>query len=149
MRKTAVLSYNMTSADAANPRGVVPVGRLFDFLGDVETEILILHDGDESLCISYEDIEFYEEVYVGDQLEFHAELESIGTTSRRVRAKTFKLATPAARLRIAGAGEGDMVWFDTPKLVSQSIGTFIVARERQRGAQPEGVVRDPWRPLNT
>jgi 3-aminobutyryl-CoA ammonia-lyase len=147
MRK-AVLSYNMTTADATNPRGVVPVGRLFDFLGDAETEILILYDGDESLCISYEDIEFYEEVYVGDQLEFHAELESVGKTSRRVRAMTYKLATPAARLNIPGAKEGDMVWFDEPKLVSQSVGTFIVAKERQRGEQPDGIVHNPWRALD-
>ena len=148
MRKS-VLSYTMTTADATNPRGVVPVGRLFDFLGDAETEILILYDGDESLCISYEDIEFYEEVYVGDHLEFHAELESVGKTSCRVRAMTYKLATPAARLNIAGAGEGDMVWFDEPKLVSRSVGTFIVAKERQRGAQPDGIVQNPWRTLDT
>jgi 3-aminobutyryl-CoA ammonia-lyase len=146
MRK-AVLSYNMTSADAVNPRGVVPVGRLFDFLGDAETEVLILYDGDESLCISYEDIEFHEEVYAGDQLEFHAELESAGNTSRRVRAWTYKLATPAVRLNVAGAKEGDMVWFDQPKLVSQSLGTFIVAKERQRGEQPDGTVKNPWRAL--
>ncbi|MDR2161043.1 MAG: hypothetical protein LBO77_02735 [Desulfovibrio sp.] len=147
MRKS-VLSYNMTTADATNPRGVVPVGRLFDFLGDAETEILILYDGVESLCISYEDMEFYEEVYVGDQLEFHAELESVGKTSRRVRGKTYKLATPAARLNIAGAKDGDMVWFDEPKLVMQSVGTFIVAKERQRGAQPDGIVHNPWRTLD-
>jgi 3-aminobutyryl-CoA ammonia-lyase len=137
----------MTTAEAANPSGVVPVGRLFDFLGDAETEILILYDGDESLCISYEDVEIYEEVYVGDHLEFHAELESVGNSSRRVRARIYKLATPAARLNTAGAKEGDMVWFDEPKLVFQSVGTFIVAKERQRGAQPEGVVQNPWRTL--
>jgi 3-aminobutyryl-CoA ammonia-lyase len=148
MRKTAVLSYNMTSADAANPRGVVPAGKLFDFLGDAETEILILYDGDESLCISYEDIELFEEVYVGDQLEFHAELESVGNTSRRVRGKVVKLATPALRAGVAGAREGDMVWFDAPKLVMQSVGTFIVAKDRQRGAQPDGIVKNPWHPLD-
>jgi 3-aminobutyryl-CoA ammonia-lyase len=138
----------MTTAEGANPRGVVPVGRLFDFLGDAETEILILYDGDESLCISYEDVEIYEEVYVGDHLEFHAELESVGNTSRRVRGRIYKLATPALRRNIAGAKEGDMVWFDAPQLVFQSVGTFIVAKERQRGAQPDGVVQNPWRTLD-
>ena len=147
MRKTAVLCYNMTTADAANTRGVVPVGRLFDFLGDVETEIVILYDGDESLCIGYEDVHFYEEVYVGDQLEFHATLESVGNTSRRISAQTYKLATPASRLGVTGAKEGDMVWFDKPVLVSHGIVTLIVAKDRQRGAQPDGIVKDPWRAM--
>jgi 3-aminobutyryl-CoA ammonia-lyase len=138
----------MTTAEAANPRGVVPVGKLFDFLGDAETEILVLYDGDESLCISYEDVEIYEEVYIGDHLEFHAELESVGNSSRRVRARIYKLATPAARVHSAGAKEGDMIWFDAPKLVFQSVGTFIVTKERQRGAQPDGVVKNPWRTLD-
>ena len=48
MRKVSYLSYNMTTADANNPDGIVPVGRQFDFIGDVETEEMILVDGDES-----------------------------------------------------------------------------------------------------
>mgnify|MGYP000458900192 CR=1 FL=1 len=30
MRKVSYLSYNMTTADANNPDGIVPVGRQFD-----------------------------------------------------------------------------------------------------------------------
>ena len=52
MRKVSYLSYNMTTADANSPDGVVPVGRQFDFIGDVETEEMILVDGDESLSMS-------------------------------------------------------------------------------------------------
>ena len=51
MRKVSYLSYTMTTADANNPDGIVPVGRQFDFIGDVETEEMILVDGDESLCL--------------------------------------------------------------------------------------------------
>ena len=36
MRKVSYLSYNMTTADANNPDGIVPVGRQFDFIGDVD-----------------------------------------------------------------------------------------------------------------
>ena len=32
MRKVSYLSYNMTTADANNPDGIVPVGRQFDFI---------------------------------------------------------------------------------------------------------------------
>ena len=59
MRKVSYLSYNMTTADANNPDGIVPVGRQFDFIGDVETEEMILVDGDESLCLGYEDVKIY------------------------------------------------------------------------------------------
>ena len=61
MRKVSYLSYNMTTADANNPDGIVPVGRQFDFIGDVETEEMILVDGDESLCLGYEDVKIYQD----------------------------------------------------------------------------------------
>ena len=38
MRKVSFLSYNMTQADGANQDGLIPIGRQFDFIGDVETE---------------------------------------------------------------------------------------------------------------
>ena len=34
MRKTAFLSYNMTTADANDASGIVPISRQFDFIGD-------------------------------------------------------------------------------------------------------------------
>ena len=49
MRKVSFLSYKMTTADANSPDGIVPIGRQFDFIGDVETEQMILNDGDKSL----------------------------------------------------------------------------------------------------
>ena len=64
MRKVSYLSYTMTTADANNPDGIVPVGRQFDFIGDVETEEMILVDGDESLCLGYTGVEVYKDVYV-------------------------------------------------------------------------------------
>ena len=74
MRKVSYLSYNMTTADANNPDGIVPVGRQFDFIGDVETEEMILVDGDESLCLGYEDVKIYQDVcrrYDGVQSYFN------------------------------------------------------------------------------
>ena len=56
VRKVAKLNYNMTTADSNSVDGVIPFGRQFDFIGDVETELMILNDGDESLCIGYTDV---------------------------------------------------------------------------------------------
>ncbi len=147
MRQTAFLSYTMTTADANNPRGVVPVGRQFDFIGDVETELMILNDGDESLCLGYDDVRFFDEVYVGDHLEFRATMLKVGNTSRDCLIQTFKLATPAVRLGVQGAGAADMIWFDEPRLVAEGKVRLVVKKDRQRGAQPDGAVRDPWREL--
>ena len=95
MRKVSYLSYTMTTADANNPDGIVPVGRQFDFIGDVETEEMILVDGDESLCLGYTGVEVYKDVYVGDMMEYKATLTHIGNTSRDCHIEVFKLATPA------------------------------------------------------
>ena len=87
VRKVAELNYNMTTADANNVDGKIPFGRQFDFIGDVETELMILNDGDESLCLGYTDVELYEDAYVGDQLNFRAEMLKVGNTSRTCRLK--------------------------------------------------------------
>ncbi len=149
MRQTAFLSYTMTTADANNPRGVVPVGRQFDFIGDVETELMILNDGDESLCLGYDDVDFFEEVFVGDHLNYHATMLKVGGTSRQCLIQTFKVATMATRLGVPGAKETDVVYFDRPKLVAEGKVTLVVKKERQRGVQPDGVVKDPWKVLSS
>lgn len=148
MRTTCFLSYTMTTADANNQRGVVPIGRQFDFLGDAETELMILCDGDESLCLGYDEVKFFNEVYVGDHMSYHATLLKKGNTSRLCRVQAFKLATPAFRLGVKDAKITDMIWFDEPLLVSDGTVTLVVKKERQRGEQPDGVVKTPWLKLD-
>ena len=148
MRQITFLSYNMTTADANNPRGVVPVGRQFDFIGDAETELMILNDGDESLCLGYDDFKIFEEVYVGDQLDFKATMLHVGNSARDCLVQTFKVATLASRLGIKDAKETDMVYFDESKLVSEGKVRLVVKKDRQRGVQPDGTVKDPWRDLD-
>ncbi|MDR1360137.1 MAG: beta-alanyl-CoA:ammonia lyase [Deltaproteobacteria bacterium] len=148
MRTTAVLHYNMSTADSNDPFGVVPVGRLLEFIGDVETEIVILHDGDESLALGYNDVKVYEEVYVGDQLDFKASLLKAGNTSREILMEVWKVASTAARAGKTGAHPEEMVHFDPPKLVMNGKVILIVGKERQRGAQPDGVVSNPWREIS-
>ena len=147
MRKTAFLSYTMTTADAGKPGGIVSVGRQFDFLGDVETELMILNDGDESLCLGYDEVTFFDDVYVGDHMSYQGTLLKAGNTSRLCRIQAFKLAASAMRLGVPGAKETDLVWFDEPRLVSEGTVTLVVKKERQRGEQPDGAVKDPWREL--
>lgn len=148
MRQTAFLSYTMTTSDSNDPRGVVPVGRQFDFIGDVETELMILNDGDESLCLGYNDVEFFDEAYVGDHLEFRATMLKVGGSSRECLIQTFKLATMAKRLGTADAKDTDIVYFDEPKLITEGKVILVVKKDRQRGVQPDGIVKDPWKKLD-
>jgi 3-aminobutyryl-CoA ammonia-lyase len=147
-RKVSYLSYNMTTADAANPDGLVPFGRQFDFIGDVETEQMILNDGDESLCLGYHDVVIHHDVYVGDMMEYKATMTHVGNTSRDCRIEVYKLATTAERAGKAGARPGDMVWFDEPLLCTEGNVRLVVKKHLQRGEQPDGTVVDPWRELD-
>ncbi|MBR8701969.1 3-aminobutyryl-CoA ammonia lyase [Fusobacterium sp. DD29] len=146
-RKVSYLSYNMTTADASDPSGRISVGRQFDFIGDVETEQMILNDGDESLCLGYHDVKIYKEVFVGDMMEYKATMTHVGNTSRDCKIEVFKLATPAFREGKKDAKDGDMIWFDEPVLCTEGNVRLVVKKHLQRGEQPDGLVKDPWRAL--
>lgn len=148
MRKEAVLSYNMTYSDGANPDGRIPVGRQFDFIGDVETENMILVDGDESLCLGYHDVKCYKDIYVGDMIDFRSSLTKVGNTSRDCRIEAYKLATPAFREGKTDCKPGEMIWFDEPVLCTAGNVRLIVKKHLQRGAQPDGKVENPWQHLD-
>lgn len=144
MRDTSVISYKMTTADAANHEGIIPVGRQFDFWGDAETEVMILNDGDESLCLGYDNVKFYEDIFVGDQIDFKATMVKIGNTSRSVKLETFKIATPLNRIKPDSAKESDMHYYEEPKLISEADVVLVVRKEVQRGVQPAGTIKEPW-----
>ncbi|AYE35593.1 beta-alanyl-CoA:ammonia lyase [Clostridium septicum] len=147
MRKEAVLSYKMTTADANNPGGIVPIGRQFDMWGDAETELMILNDGDESLCLGYSNVKFYEDIYCGDQIDFKATLVKVGNTSRKCKLQTFKVATSAKNAGVINAKSTDIIYYDTPKLVGEADVVLVVKKEVQRGIQPDGIVKNPWREI--
>lgn len=143
VRQKAFLSYNMKYEDGVGPDGRVDIGRQFDFIGDVETELMILNDGDESLCLGYHDVEFLDDIYVGDMVDFTAEMTKIGNSSRTCRIAAYKVATPAKYID-ANAEESQMVYFDEPRLVTEGTVILVVRKELQRGHQPSGEVLDPW-----
>lgn len=146
-RKVSYLSYNITTADASSVDGIVPVGRQFDFIGDVETEQMILNDGDESLCLGYTDVEILEDVYVGDMMEYKATMTHVGNTSRDCIIEAYKLATPLSRIGKQDVKTGDMFWYEQPLLCLKGNVRLVVKKHLQRGEQADGIVKDPWREL--
>jgi len=145
MRNTSVLSYKMTMADASNPSGIIPVGRQFDFWGDAETELMILNDGDESLCLGYTNVELYDDIYVGDQMDFKATLVKVGNTSRTCKVQSFKVATLKSRIDKNCTDKEEMHYFEEPELVGGGTVVLVVKKHLQRGRQPDGLVIDPWK----
>lgn len=144
MRTVSILDLNLSTADGATPDGIVNIGKFFDMGGDAETEAVILNDGDESLSLNYNNIEIYEDMYVGDMMQFKSYITAVGNSSRDFVIEGYKLATPAFRAGKADAKPGDMVWFDEPHLVAKETCRAIVRKECQRGRQPDGIVADPW-----
>jgi 3-aminobutyryl-CoA ammonia-lyase len=144
MRNESILDLNLSTADASTPDGIVHFGRFFDMGGDAETEVVILNDGDESLSLNYNNIELLEDMYVGDMVMFRSYLVRVGNTSRDVVIEGYKVATPASRAGKVNAKPGDMVWFDEPRLFARETCRLVVKKERQRGRQPDGIVKDPW-----
>ena len=144
MRSEAVLSYKMFPDFGSNLGDVVPVGKQLDIWGDTETEVMILNDGDESLCLGYEDVNFYHDLYVGDQVDFKATMVKIGNTSRKVKLETYKIATPAIRNGRPDAAANEVDIIDPPLLCSEGYSVLVVKKAQQRGVQPDGIVADPW-----
>ena len=126
-RKVSYLSYNMTTADANNPDGLVPFGRQFDFIGDVETEEMILVDGDESLCLGYTGVVCHQDVYVGDMIDYKANLTHIGNTSRKMKFEARKVAVPRPDISDSAAD-----FLAEPIVVAVAEGTCVTPKKCQR-----------------
>lgn len=108
---------------------LVDGARVIGLFGDLATELLIRHDGDEGLFVAYDFIEFKAPVYGGDYLEVTGWIDRVGNTSRHMQFEAYKVITGANLEHCPSA-------FDVlpePILVARAGGTCVVAKERRRG----------------
>jgi len=126
----ASIRLRMSSHDAHYGGGLVDGARMLGLFGDVATELLIRHDGDEGLFRAYESVEFLAPVYAGDYIEVEAELLEVGRTSRKMRFEARKVIRPRADL---GDSAADIL--HEPQVVCRARGTCVVPADRQRGRQ--------------
>jgi 3-aminobutyryl-CoA ammonia-lyase len=100
---------------------------LLKLFGDVATELLIRHDGDEGLFRAYDSIEFLAPVHAGDYIEATGTLTHVGNTSRKMSFE--------ARKVIALANDPNQpsraYVLDEPVLVCRASGTCVVPLECQ------------------
>ena len=123
----AVIRVRMSLADAHYGGNLVDGARMLALFGDVATELLVRHDGDEGLFRAYDSVEFLAPVFAGDFVEAEGELTKVGATSRAMRFEARKVIRPRPDLSDSAAEV-----LAEPIVVCRATGTCVVPKERQR-----------------
>ena len=114
-----MIRLRMSAKDAHYGGNLVDGAHMVHLFGDVATELLIMHDGDEGLFVAYDNVEFLAPVYAGDYIEAVGEIVKVGNTSRKmvfearkvVAARIFQLRLRMSWLnRLWFAGPVEPVW---------------------------------------
>ena len=122
-----MLRMRMSQADVHYGGGLVDGARVLALFGDVATELLIRHDGDEGLFRAYDAVEFLAPVHAGDYLEVSGAIVGAGNTSRRMRFEARKVIASSSGVSASAA---DVL--PEPVVVCRATGTCVVPAGRQR-----------------
>ena len=117
----------MSSHDAHYGGNLVDGARMLQLFGDVATELLIRHDGDEGLFRAYDAVEFLAPVYAGDYIEATGEITGTGKTSRKMSFEARKVIAPRPEISASAAD-----YLDHPIIVCRATGTCVVPAACQR-----------------
>ena len=123
-----VIRLRMSSHDAHYGGNLVDGARMLQLFGDVATELLIRHDGDEGLFRAYDSVEFLAPVFAGDYIEAIGEIVSAGNTSRKMVFEARKVIAPA---NIPGNDSACDILAE-PVVVCRASGTCVTPRDKQR-----------------
>jgi 3-aminobutyryl-CoA ammonia-lyase len=121
----------LSQADAHYGGNLVDGARVLALFGDVATELLIIHDGDEGLFRAYQSVDFLHPLHAGDIIDVEGEITRVGTTSRDM---TFTChVTVKARPDVSDSA-ADVL--EERILAVKATGTCIVAKDKQRKVRP-------------
>ncbi len=123
----SVIRLRMSSHDAHYGGNLVDGARMLGLFGDVATELLIQHDGDEGLFKAYESVEFMAPVFAGDYIEAVGEIVHVGNSSRKMVFEARKVIVPRTDISDSAA---DVL--DEPIVVCKAVGTCVVPKDKQR-----------------
>jgi acetate CoA/acetoacetate CoA-transferase alpha subunit len=126
-RLKSTIRVRMSAHDAHYGGELVDGARLLQLFGDVATELLILHDGDEGLFAAYDSVEFLAPVHAGDYVEATGEITRVGNTSRRMTFEARKVIAPRPELSPSAAEA-----LAAPVVVCRASGTCVVPKQNQR-----------------
>lgn len=127
MNVQSMIRLRMSSHDAHYGGNLVDGARMLQLFGDVATELLIQHDGDEGLFKAYDNVEFMAPVFAGDYIEAVGEITHIGNTSRKMTFEARKVICPRPDISDSAA---DVL--PEPVVVCRASGTCVVPLKNQR-----------------
>ncbi len=117
----------LSQQDAHYGGNLVDGARVLALFGDVATELLIIHDGDEGLFRAYEEVSSLAPLYAGDFIEVTAEVMRVGTTSRQMKFECYKVIGNRSDISPSAA---DVL--KEKVLTTSAIGTCIVPKDKKR-----------------
>lgn len=117
----------MSTHDAHYGGNLVDGARMLGLFGDVATELLIQHDGDEGLFKAYQEVEFLAPVYAGDYIEAVGEIIEVGNTSRKMKFEARKVIVPRPDINDSAC---DVL--EEPIVVCRATGTCVVPKDKKR-----------------
>lgn len=123
----AMIRVRMSLSDAHYGGNLVDGAKMLQLFGDVATELLIRHDGDEGLFVAYSKVEFLAPVYAGDYIEAVGEITRVGNTSRSMSFEARKVI--AARPDI---NDSACDVLEEPVVVCRAEGTCMVPKDKMR-----------------
>ena len=123
----SLIRLRMGSQDAHYGGNLVDGAKMLQLFGDVATELLIQHDGDEGLFCAYDSVEFLAPVYAGDYIEATGEIVSVGNSSRKMIFEARKVIVPRTDISPSAA---DLL--AEPVVVCRASGTCVVPKSCQR-----------------
>ena len=123
----AIIRMRMGMHDAHYGGNLVDGAKMMQLFGDIATELLIRHDGDEGLFVAYESVEFAAPVYAGDYIEAEGEIIKVGDSSRKMKFEARKVITPRPDIN-----ESACDFLEKPIIVCKALGTCVVPKDKQR-----------------
>ena len=123
----SMIRLRMSAHDAHYGGNLVDGARMLQLFGDVATELLIRHDGDEGLFVAYDNVEFLNPVFAGDYIEATGEITKIGNSSRKMIFEAKKVIRSRTDISVSAA---DVL--DEPVVVCRASGTCVVPKSCQR-----------------
>ncbi len=123
----SMIRLRMSAHDAHYGGNLVDGARMLGLFGDVATELLILHDGDEGLFRAYDTVEFLAPVYAGDYIEAVGEITEVGNSSRKMKFEARKVIVPCPDINDSAC---DLL--ADPIVVCRATGTCVVPKDKQR-----------------
>jgi 3-aminobutyryl-CoA ammonia-lyase len=124
----SLIRLRMSAHDAHYGGNLVDGARMLGLFGDIATELLIRHDGDEGLFKAYDNIEFIAPVFAGDYIEASGEITQVGNTSRKMSFVAKKVIVPRPDINDSAC---DVL--EEPVIVCKASGTCVVPKNKQRG----------------